>query len=394
MAIASRAEPRVVHLVDKYLPYSQTWIHRQIGWSISNGTSLVAGWPSAPGLTVFPVADAIVLSRAFPIRYWPLALLSRRRAMGLGLAASFIRDRQPDVLHAHFGDTGWRWCETARRLGIPLVTSFYGRDLSVLPRQWPWWNGRYRELFARAARILCEGPAMARALVALGCDPDRIGIQRLGIDVTRVDAVPRRLRPGEPLRVLAAARFIEKKGLPDAIVAVGRAARDIDVCLTIAGGTAGARASRGEAGRIARAAAESGLGHRLRFVGVVPHDQLLALAREAHVFLQPSKTASNGDTEGGAPVTLIDLAATGLPAVATRHADIPEVVLDHVSGLLAGEGDVGNLAAHLITLARQPGLLERLGEGAAAHIRSGFSVDHCAGTLHEHYRRAASLSQS
>jgi colanic acid/amylovoran biosynthesis glycosyltransferase len=381
---------KVVHLARNYLPYSQTWIHRQIGWLPPDDVALVAEKLVPPGLTAFPVPSTLVLSQAFPVSYRVASVLSPGERAGLALALSYIRRQRPLVLHAHFGNIAWRWESVARRLGTPLVASFYGRDLSVLPRQHPKWRRRYRRLFASGSLFLCEGPAMAAALEAVGCPRDRIGIQRLGIDLSGVEPVPRRRRPGEPLEVLAAARFVAKKGLPDAIAAVAVASRDIDVRLTIAGGPDDTHRSRAEAARIAAAAAASGLGDRLRFTGVLAHDALIALACQSHVFLQPSRTAADGDNEGGAPVTLIDVAATGLPAVATRHADIPDVVPDGVSGLLAGEGDVTALSANLVRLARQPELLLRLGQNAAARVREVFAVDRCAASLRAHYLAAAS----
>lgn len=380
---------RVVHLLNKYLPYSQAWLHRLMTWPPEVESSFVADRLVAPGPAVFPVPDLLVLAEAFPWSYWPAAWLSPGKRRTTALALDHVRGRRPHLLHAHFGHTGWRWLEAAPRLGVPLVTSFYGWDVSALPRRQPWWRRRFRQLFAGGARFLCEGPAMARTLEALGCPSSRIGIQRLGIDARGIEACSRTLRPGEPLEVLAAARFTEKKGLPDAIAAVALASREIDTRLTVAGGAAPTRSGRREARRIAEAARASGLGDRLRFVGVLPHDSLLALALRSHVFLQPSRTAADGDREGGAPVTLVDVAATGLPAVATRHADIPEVVVDGETGLLAAEGDVSALAAHLVRLAREPVLLPRLGEGAAARARREFSAERCAATLRAHYEEAA-----
>ena len=63
--------------------------------------------------------------------------------------------------------------------------------------------------------------------------------------------------------------------------------------------------------------------------------------------LLPSITAQNGDTEAGAPVAILETQATGLPVISSYHADIPEVVVDGKSALLAPERDVGTLAKHL-----------------------------------------------
>lgn len=383
---------RVVHVIGDYLPYSQTWVHRQMRWLPDADIAVIAERFVAPGLSAFPVDDVLALQTAFPFTYRPAAMLSPGRRLAPRLAERHIRARAPRLLHAHFGDTGWRWLPVSTRLGLPLVTSFYGRDMSALPRQDPCWRRRYRRLFAAGTRFLCEGPSMAAALEALGCPRERIGIQRLGIDARDIETRLRVRQPRQPLAVLAAARFTQKKGLPDAIAAVGLAAREVDLQLTLVGDASRSRSGQQEARRIADAAAASGLGERLRLVGVLPHDQLLALAYRSHVFLQPSRTAADGDSEGGAPVTLLEMAATGLPAVATRHADIPDVILDGITGWLADEGDVKTLAAHLVRAAREPEEVRQMGERAALRARAEFGADVCAATLRRHYAEVASAA--
>ena len=49
-------------------------------------------------------------------------------------------------------------------------------------------------------------------------------------------------------------------------------------------------------------------------------------------------TARNGDTEGGAPTTILDAQAVGTIVVGSTHADIPFLVEDGVTGFLADEG--------------------------------------------------------
>ncbi len=73
-------------------------------------------------------------------------------------------------------------------------------------------------------------------------------------------------------------------------------------------------------------------------MGYQPHSTLFAEAYRHHIFLSPSVTASTGDTEGGAPVSLIEMAATGMLIVSTTHCDIPEVIKHGVTGLLAPNG--------------------------------------------------------
>ncbi len=50
------------------------------------------------------------------------------------------------------------------------------------------------------------------------------------------------------------------------------------------------------------------------------------------------------NTEGSASVSIIEAQTTGLPVISSYHADIPSVVVDGKSALLAPEKDVETLA--------------------------------------------------
>lgn len=63
----------------------------------------------------------------------------------------------------------------------------------------------------------------------------------------------------------------------------------------------------------------------------------------SHIFWAPSETAANGDEEG-LPRTVTEALALGIPIIATRHAGIPEAVIDSETGLLCDEKDWQGLA--------------------------------------------------
>jgi len=67
---------------------------------------------------------------------------------------------------------------------------------------------------------------------------------------------------------------------------------------------------------------------------------------------------------------------SGLPVVATRHAGIPEVVIDGQTGFLVEERDVEGMAAAMATLLRDPGLAAALGDCGRRRILEGFTIDH------------------
>ncbi len=59
---------------------------------------------------------------------------------------------------------------------------------------------------------------------------------------------------------------------------------------------------------------------------------------------------------------------TGLPVVSTYHSGVPELVEHGRTGLLAPERDVRALAQHLETLARDPGMCQRMGLAARESV--------------------------
>ena len=112
-------------------------------------------------------------------------------------------------------------------------------------------------------------------------------------------------------------------------------------------------------------------------------------AYQHHVFLSPSVTASNGDTEGGAPVTIIEMAASGMVVVSTTHCDIPQVILDGRTGLLAEEREVEGLVTHLHWLYENPQSWSTFTNSGRKHIEERFNLKTQAKLLERKYQRLA-----
>ncbi len=222
------------------------------------------------------------------------------------------------------------------------VTTFYGLDVNHLPTVDPRWKQRYLDLFADVDRILCEGPHMARCIVALGCPVEKVQVHHLGVRTEEIAFQPRRWREGESLRVLIAASFREKKGVPDALEALGVLRRKVPVEVTIVGDASPEPRSQAEKTRIFAVLDRTGLRSQTRLLGYLTYPELMREAYAHHIFLAPSVTAQDGDTEGGAPISILHMAASGMPIVSTRHCDIPNVLPPGTH--LAAEHDVTDLS--------------------------------------------------
>lgn len=281
----------------------------------------------------------------------------------------FAWARTTRLLHAHLGYTGVHGLAAAARFGLPLVTSFYGRDVTILdspsrfqPAHWHFW-ALERLLFARGTRFNALSRDMRSALIRRGCPADRIRIVPLGIDVQRF--VSQRRPHRAKTRVLMVGREVEKKGFDDGLRAcsLARAAgADIEVVLLGTGGPL--------LPRLKHTAETLGL----QVVYPDPQTSPAPVMADADILLAPSRTAPDGDREG-TPTVIFEASASGLPIVSTQHAGIPEQVCHGVTGLLAPERDVETLAAHLVRLCKAPAERDSMGQQGRRLVESEFSIE-------------------
>jgi colanic acid/amylovoran biosynthesis glycosyltransferase len=110
---------------------------------------------------------------------------------------------------------------------------------------------------------------------------------------------------------------------------------------------------------------KAGLTDRCTFHGQVSVMRYLEILRSSDIVLAPSVTAADGDTEGGAPVTVIEAQVAGVPVVGTLHCDIPFVVKNGETGLLCAEKDATGLASNLEKLVVDVDLRKKMGRAAA-----------------------------
>lgn len=379
----------VLHSVQTWLPQTETWLHTQVRFlpeSIEShvGCERTANLDQFPHPRIHCLADLPLWRQ---VRDRGLRRLGLRHDLGfLGEAA---RRSGARVLHSHFGFVGWRDLAVARRHHLAHVVTFYGADVTFYPTMDPRWRDRYRQMFAAVDAVLCEGPFMGRTIAALGCPEGKIRIHHLGVDLSRIPYEPRAWRSGEPLRVLMSGSFREKKGFPYALEALARLRDDVALDVTIIGDEHGEPRTIREKQKMLDIIARTGLAPRVRLLGYQPYATVMEEARRHHVFLSPSVTASDGDTEGGAPVSLIEMSASGMMIVSTTHCDIPGVVLDGRTGFLAPERDVDALVALLRRVVAEPGAWRAMQDAGRAHIEAEFDAVRQGERLADIYRDVA-----
>jgi colanic acid/amylovoran biosynthesis glycosyltransferase len=365
---------KVVHFTKTWLPQTEAWQFNQVRFLPQSVESHIA-CEHTENLSQFALPNLVSLRQR---GYVPWVRQKAIQKLGARSYLPFVLDEvkrhQASTLHLHFGNVGWEYADVARKAGLKTVVSFYGYDMSQLPRR-PEWRMRFRDMFTKVDRVITVwGGVMAQQLIDLGCPPEKLVVHHLGIDSTQIPYRPRTWNGIEPLRILVASSFREKKGIPYAIDAVSRLAQRIPVELTVIGDANPSPESQEEKRKILARIQESGIAGRARLLGLQPNAVMLEEAYRNHIYLAPSVTASNGDTEGGAPMAVAEMQATGLPVIATRHCDIGELVKDRASGILVDERDVAGLTEALIWMAENPQQWESLAGAARANVEQEFDA--------------------
>jgi glycosyltransferase involved in cell wall biosynthesis len=117
---------------------------------------------------------------------------------------------------------------------------------------------------------------------------------------------------------------------------------------------------------VEHAVAERGLGEHLQLLG--RRTDVNVLMSLASVFLLTS-------LKEGMPNVVLESQLMGTPVVATQSGGAPDTVREGETALLAPIGDVDALAAHCISLLRDPARARRMGDAGRKFVRSSFRRD-------------------
>jgi colanic acid/amylovoran biosynthesis glycosyltransferase len=299
--------------------------------------------------------------------YYKLRRLLARETTHAQMTAGYVRvfrTRRTDVVLAEYGDVGVQVLDACTRLKLPLVVHFHGYDAAqsaIVERH----RADYERMFSFAARIVVVSRRMEGDLLALGCPGEKICYNPYGVDAKKFVGSSPHLAPA---RFIAVGRLIEKKAPLATLAAFARVLEKVPT----------ARLRMIGDGPLRPACEEMiwqlKLQNAVELLGFQGPEVVATEMRLARAFVQHSVHARSGDAEG-TPVAIIEAGASGLPVVSTRHAGIPDVVIEGETGILVDEGDVGGMAAAMLALAQQPERARTLGAAAQRRVSSMFSME-------------------
>ncbi len=301
-----------------------------------------------------------------------------------------IQKSAPDVVHVHTYGTyqGFSALAAERFSGIPyILTAHYHPTWSI-------WGGPGRKRLRRVYDHFLAGPVLRHASMVVVQTPEEERLLREVVDpLPPVAMIPPGYTPlpapSDPpddfstrygIRgpfLLFTGRIASNKGLLPFLEAFALLApRSPDLSVVMVGEDGGSRAE------VLHRAEDLGLSQRVRLVGFVPEERVLASAyAQASVFVLPSEYEAFG-------LVLLEAMAQGTPVVSTRVGGIPELVEDGQNGLLVPPGDPRALSEALESILSDPSLRERLGRSGREVTVPRFTWERVVEALEPVYEHA------
>jgi glycosyltransferase involved in cell wall biosynthesis len=277
----------------------------------------------------------------------------------------FVEEQGVGIILAEWLDFAASWFPTLRGLKLPFFAHSHGYDVTrrALERSRNRW--RYRRLHDMDGIITVSQVTKTRLVERIKLNPELIHVIPCGVNVPKTPKFRSEL---EHVTCLHVGRMVEKKAPLTTLKAFHDAQRQIlNLRLEMIGDGDLLPACR-------KYCEEHGLSKIVTLHGVRPPEFVKERLAAADMFLLHSQTGSRGDEEG-LPVAILEGMAYALPVVSTRHAGIPEAVLDGETGVLVDEGDENAMGRAIRDLAVQPKLRRQMGERGYRRARDMFSAE-------------------
>lgn len=325
-------------------------------------------WPARPRWLAVLLAPAALVGCALRNPSGFSRYVSRGWArFGIGVLRRLYLDapivgRRPELVHFEFGTLAAERVDLRDLLGCHAVVSFRGFDLTKSGLDDP---DYYAAVWKMADAVHFLGEDLRRRALRRGLPPDKVCVLiPPAVDTSVFDPGPRRSAevaggPSRPLRVLSVGRLDWRKGYEYALEAI-RLIKDRGQAVEyrIVG-----EGEYREAVAFARHQLE--LEGDVDLLGSLAGPQIREQMKWADLFLHAA--VSEGFSNA-----VLEAQSMAVPVVTTDAGGLPENVSDGESGFVVPRRDADALAGKLLTLARDPGLRRRLGEGGRRRVLAYF----------------------
>jgi phosphatidyl-myo-inositol dimannoside synthase len=276
-----------------------------------------------------------------------------------------------------------------RTAGIKTGVIVHGQDVTtpIAPYQ-----GIVSKVFSAVDFVFPVSSATAEACLSRGLCPDKVRVVHNGVDVSRFDPLRSRQEMREELHSVFS---LDMSSLPEGSIllcSLGRHVRrkgfawfienvmpllDRRIHYWLGG-------SGPESEAIRKAIERTGLSRRIRMLGLISDEKLMALYRGSDLFIMPNIPVS-GDMEGFG-IVMLEAGMNGLQTVASRLEGIREVIREGENGYFVESGDARGFARVINEFVSDTDALPRARERALDYTERTFRWD----TVAEQYIRLLS----
>ncbi len=224
-----------------------------------------------------------------------------------------------------------------------------------------------------------------RGLIA--ANPNKVKLLYHGLDLSRFGASQREYSAAngrdqnQRVTLLSVGRAVEKKGYFVLLEALAGLPKSLNWQLVHVGGGPLLTALKAQA-------VKYGIDNRIEWCGALSQEDVLRKFREADLFVLASRIAADGDRDG-LPNVLMEAQSQGLACLSTRVSAVPELIIDHETGMLVEPDDAAALSDTLQELITAPDLRKKLGQAGYRRVTENFSHDDTISTLAEYFGLAA-----
>jgi glycosyltransferase involved in cell wall biosynthesis len=306
-----------------------------------------------------PLRDAALAAgaRFVPLRHVRRDLHPAHDALGILELAALMRRERPDIVHANSSKAGVLGRLAAALVGVP-VRIFTAHGWAFMAS-----SGAASSLYRWADRLMAP---LTSVTICVAQREREAGLAARTCRAERTVVIPTAVDAGERPQPRPERRA-------PVIVAVGRLAEPKDP-LTLVRALARVRTSAFAARIVGDGPERPALEAEIRVAGLGRTVELTGERRDVPELLREADLFVLSSRSEGAPLSILEAMAAGLPVVASAVGGVPEIVDDGTTGLLVPPGDPAALAAALERVLADAALRTRMGAAGWDRVRDRFDL--------------------
>lgn len=254
-----------------------------------------------------------------------------------------------DIIHAHFGPTGWLATPLSVQTKISLVVTLHGFDVlkkTITLKDDGLNQFLYKKYLSRltrhASQFICVSEFLKRRAIEFGFPEEKCVVQYMGIPLL-AHGQEKYIRTDKtsPFRILSVGRLVPMKGhrlLIEAAAAVQNEGYNVQLDI-IGAGPLQNQLEQQAAGTL----------KNYKIWGGQPHEKILSMMRQSDIFCHLSHEIENGYNEAFG-LAVLEAQWAGLPVIAFNSGGVPEAMNNGTTGILCPENNIQSVKEAIISL--------------------------------------------